>query len=65
MNSLQGIFPYLQAITPKLKALITQKGLYTGAWGIQSKQDFTRALKLGLDGITLDCPQEFIRPLQN
>ena len=65
MNSLQGIFPYLQTITPKLKAMITQKGLYTGAWGIQSKQDFTKALKLGLDGITLDCPQEFIRSLQN
>ena len=65
MNSLQGIFPYLQTITPKLKSLITQKGLYTGAWGIQSKQDVTRAIELELDGITLDCPQEFLEGVQN
>jgi len=65
INGLQGIFPYIQTITPELQALSKQKGLYTGAWGIQSKQDVTKALELGLDGITLDCPQEFVRLLQN
>ena len=64
-NGLQGIFPYVRTISPELQALSKQKGLYTGAWGIQSKEDVTKALELGLDGITLDCPQEFVRLLQN
>ena len=64
-NDLQGIFPYVRTITPALLALIKQKGLYTGAWGVQNKQDVTKALELGLDGITLDCPQDFARLLQN
>tara|TARA_Y100000588_G_scaffold232690_2_gene246349 strand:- start:2181 stop:2915 length:735 start_codon:yes stop_codon:yes gene_type:complete len=59
INGLQGIFPYIHAITPELMALITRKGLYTGAWGIQNKQDVNRARDMELDGITLDCPQEF------
>ena len=65
INGMQGIFPYLQAITPELKTLITRTGLYMGAWGIQSKQDVTRAFELELDGITLDCPQEFLEGVKN
>ncbi|MBR48759.1 MAG: hypothetical protein CL734_00835 [Chloroflexi bacterium] len=55
-NEISGFFPYFKMINLELVKSVTGQGLHIGAWGLENVSEIEDALKLGLQGVTVDWP---------
>ena len=56
-NGVKGYFPYYGSLTEDIVAMAHSKGLYVGAWGMETVDDLEKPLNLGIDGVTVNWPE--------
>ena len=56
-NHVKGYFPYYASLTEDIVSMSHSKGLYVGAWCIETADDLEKPLNLGIDGVTVNWPE--------
>ncbi|MAU24357.1 glycerophosphodiester phosphodiesterase family protein [Chloroflexi bacterium] len=57
---LNGLFPYYKLLNKELIEKLRKKNLMISSWGFENIEDANKLIKLGIDGVTVDWPDEII-----
>jgi len=64
-NNIDGFFPYIEYLDQDMVDQVHQKGLFVGAWGFETLSQLSRALEIGVDGVTVDWPSKAFEIISN